>query len=309
MTSSVFYTYTHARFFRSAARACRMLALAGVGLVAVAGCSESVTPMPSLPRTLRPELPAWGVSAHRGASESHPENTLAAIRAAVAAGAQQIEIDVRSTADGELVLMHDIRVDRSTDGHGEVAQLALEQIRKLDAGRWHDARFAGERVPTLAEALDEIPRDRWINLDVKGGADLARRAVRVVSDRGELDRVIFATRRDAPEAVRDYAPEAWICDMDRSTSRRAYIERAAARGADFVQLHSRRGLPDIEEVARANELGLRVNYCCAENARQAAAALRAGIDFPLTDDAPAALADAEVREALSLRGLAQAPTQ
>ncbi|MCP4036078.1 MAG: glycerophosphodiester phosphodiesterase [bacterium] len=296
MTSNVLHT----RFFRSGARACRVLALAGVGLVAVAGCSESVTPMPSLARTLPPELPARGVSAHRGASQSHPENTLAAIRAAVEAGAQQIEIDLRSTADGELVLMHDKRVDRSTDGRGEVAELAFEQLRELDAGEWHDARFAGERIPTLAEALDAIPRDRWINLDVKGGAELARRAVRVVADRGELDRVIFATRRDAPEAVRHFAREAWICDMDRGTSRRAYIENAAARGADFVQLHSRRGLPDIEEVARAHELGLRVNYCCTENARQVAAALRSGIDFPLSDDAPATLADAEVREALSL---------
>src|SRR5215475_6031253 len=77
---------------------------------------------------------------HRGEHLHHPENTMPAYRAAVEAGADFIETDVRTTSDGKLVIMHDATVDRCTDGHGEVSAMTLEQIRKLDAG----AKFPGE---------------------------------------------------------------------------------------------------------------------------------------------------------------------
>jgi glycerophosphoryl diester phosphodiesterase len=93
------------------------------------------------------------VVAHRGFSAVAPENTLVALRMAVAAGATACEFDVRRTADGAIVLMHDKSVDRTTDGTGEVAKLSLAGIRDLDAGSWKSPHFAGERVPTLREAL------------------------------------------------------------------------------------------------------------------------------------------------------------
>lgn len=93
------------------------------------------------------------VVAHRGASHAAPENTLAAFRQAAAEGAHYIEFDVACTADGELVVLHDDTVDRTTDGRGPVRELTLKQLRELDAGRWKGERFAGERVPTLDETL------------------------------------------------------------------------------------------------------------------------------------------------------------
>jgi glycerophosphoryl diester phosphodiesterase len=93
------------------------------------------------------------VSAHRGFSARAPENTLAALERAAAAGATVAEIDVQLTRDSHLVLMHDLTVDRTTDGKGRVADLTLAQIRPLDAGRWFGRDFVGERVPTLDEAL------------------------------------------------------------------------------------------------------------------------------------------------------------
>ena len=89
---------------------------------------------------------------HRGALTHAPENTLAAFELCVRAGCD-IELDVYPTKDGKLAVIHDPTVDRTTNGTGAVASQTLEQIRRLDAGSWFHADFAGERVPTLDEAL------------------------------------------------------------------------------------------------------------------------------------------------------------
>ena len=106
--------------------------------------------------------------AHRGARDSAPENTVAAIRDAVRQGAVWVEIDVMLTRDGAPVVIHDDALDRTTDGHGPVAAATLAEIRALDAGSWFAPRFAGERVPTLAEALETILALRLgLNLEIK----------------------------------------------------------------------------------------------------------------------------------------------
>jgi glycerophosphoryl diester phosphodiesterase len=99
--------------------------------------------------------------AHRGASAHAPENTIAALRLAARQGADAFEIDVQETRDHELILMHDSTLARTTDAETvfpdrspwRVADFTLDEIRRLDAGSWFGAAFAGERVPTLAEAL------------------------------------------------------------------------------------------------------------------------------------------------------------
>ncbi|WP_046468405.1 glycerophosphodiester phosphodiesterase [Allosalinactinospora lopnorensis] len=104
------------------------------------------------------------VVAHRGASGYAPENTLAALRPARAYGAHMVEIDVRTTADGEFVAMHDPTPRRTTDvarvfpdrRSWRVSEFTLAKIRRLDAGSWFGRRFAGEPVPTLEGALDTV---------------------------------------------------------------------------------------------------------------------------------------------------------
>src|SRR5947208_2872789 len=91
---------------------------------------------------------------HRGEHLRHPENTMPAFRAAVDAGADFIEVDVRTTSDGKLVLMHDASVDRRTDGHGDIAALTFDAIRQLDAGIKFGQQFAGVKVPTFDEVLE-----------------------------------------------------------------------------------------------------------------------------------------------------------
>ena len=97
---------------------------------------------------------------HRGASGLAPENTLASFARAVALGVDGVELDVR-LADGEIVVIHDDRVDRTTNGSGLVSEMAFDALRSLDAGE-------GERIPTLAEVLAAVPENVAINVELKG---------------------------------------------------------------------------------------------------------------------------------------------
>ncbi|MCG7343966.1 glycerophosphodiester phosphodiesterase [Sporosarcina sp. ACRSL] len=92
--------------------------------------------------------------AHRGATGYAPENTIAAFDLAVDMKADYIEIDVQRSEDGELVVIHDTTVDRTTDGTGQVGDLSFEELRGLDAGSWFGEQFAGESLPTFEEVLD-----------------------------------------------------------------------------------------------------------------------------------------------------------
>lgn len=93
------------------------------------------------------------VIGHRGAAGSAPENTLAGLRQAKALGCRWVEFDVRLTADGRAVLLHDNRLRRTTDGRGKLTELSLAALRNYDAGARFGPSFAGERVPTLEEAI------------------------------------------------------------------------------------------------------------------------------------------------------------
>ncbi|GAB6990567.1 glycerophosphodiester phosphodiesterase [Paenibacillus pini] len=109
--------------------------------------------------------------AHRGASAYCPENTLAAFIRSLELGATGIETDVQLTKDGELVLIHDETLMRTTDGQGWVKNTTLEEIRTLDAGSWYDPSFKGQRVPTLDELFELVKeRNIIINVELKNGA-------------------------------------------------------------------------------------------------------------------------------------------
>ncbi len=111
------------------------------------------------------------IEAHRGSSTDCPENTMAAFRRAVDLGAPSIELDIHESRDGELVVMHDSTVDRTTDGKGAIAELTVSALRRLDCGRWKGETFAGERVPTLEEVLAFVtPRNVRLNVEVKAFA-------------------------------------------------------------------------------------------------------------------------------------------
>lgn len=107
------------------------------------------------------------VLAHRGASKIAPENTEAAFQKAMQMGADGVELDVQLTKDKKLVVIHDERVDRTTNGIGYVKDLTLKEIKKLDAGSYFSPKFAGEKILTLEEALELTRNSKLINIEIK----------------------------------------------------------------------------------------------------------------------------------------------
>ncbi len=130
------------------------------------------------------------VIAHRGASSLAPENTLAAVRKALDLKVDVVEIDVHRTADGELVVIHDATVDRTTTGSGPVNRYSLEELRSLDAGSWFNRSFAGERIPTLREVLETTKDKATLLIELKGERTEVR-TVELVQELGMADQVII----------------------------------------------------------------------------------------------------------------------
>jgi glycerophosphoryl diester phosphodiesterase len=155
------------------------------------------------------------VIGHRGAAACAPENTLAALRKARALDCRWVEFDVRLTADGEPVLMHDDRLERTTDGRGRVSALSLAALRQYDAGSWFAASFTRERVPTLAEAVTCLT-ELGLGANVELKAERGREAETGTMVADVLARnwppqgpkpLISSFRLDALAAARAHAPE------------------------------------------------------------------------------------------------------
>ena len=154
------------------------------------------------PPEKRTSVEGWPrIFAHRGASTRAPENTLEAFRAAVEEGAGGLELDVRLTRDGRVVVLHDETVDRTTDGAGAVGRMTLSELRGLDAGyhftpdggRTHPFRGRGVRVPTLAEVLREFPGVR-VNIDIKQRhPPAAENVLRALTEAGAEERVLVVS--------------------------------------------------------------------------------------------------------------------
>lgn len=145
----------------------------------------------------------FSVVAHRGASGYEPENTLRSIRRAIEMGVDAVEVDVRLTADGYPVVIHDETVDRTTNGTGRVDEMTLDEIRSLDAGK-------GERIPLIEEVLNEVNGKVFLYIELKV-VEAALPVLDRVLERDMLDEVLFISF--LPEAlarVKERAPEAHI---------------------------------------------------------------------------------------------------
>ena len=107
------------------------------------------------------------VIAHRGDVSSAPENTLSAFQRAWSIGADGVELDVRLTRDDQLVVFHDRKVDRTSNGQGRVRAHTLAEMRSLDVGSWFSSNFRGEQAPLLDEVFELLPHDYLINVELK----------------------------------------------------------------------------------------------------------------------------------------------
>lgn len=151
--------------------------------------------------------------AHRGASADAPENTLPAFEAALAAGADALELDVHMAADGALVVIHDPALGRTTNGRGFVGAHTLADLRRLDAGAWFGPAFAGTAVPTLEEVVALARGRARLFVEIKGGSDfypgIESAVIRCLEEGGALREAVVASfDHPALLAVRSAAPGA-----------------------------------------------------------------------------------------------------
>ena len=138
---------------------------------------------------------AQRIIAHRGASQNAPENTIAAIEEAVNQNADYLEIDVHLSKDGDIIVIHDSSVNRTTDGSGKVNALTTKEIKKLDAGSWFSNEFKGEKIPTLNEVFKEASSQIKIIIEFKYGNDkypqIEEKAIKLIKEFNLEDRIIL----------------------------------------------------------------------------------------------------------------------
>jgi glycerophosphoryl diester phosphodiesterase len=139
------------------------------------------------------------VAAHRGASGTAPENTMAAFREAIESGVGMIEIDVQFTADGKAIVYHDATLQRTSNSYGKLDDLSYDKIRELDAGSWFDSKFSGERIPLLIEVLEFVKGQVYLSIEIKARkpdenlpANLSK-LVRVIDEYNLIDYIVFAS--------------------------------------------------------------------------------------------------------------------
>jgi glycerophosphoryl diester phosphodiesterase len=140
---------------------------------------------------------ATRVFGHRGAQSDAPMNTIPAFLLAAEQGAHGTELDVHLSEDGVPVVIHDETVDATTDGSGEVTDMTVADLKKLDAGAWFREDFAGTQIPTLAEVFEAVGQRLYINVEIKGfSADdtrLEQAVIQCIRDHHMTERVIISS--------------------------------------------------------------------------------------------------------------------
>lgn len=226
------------------------------------------------------------VIAHRGASAAAPENTLAAFRRAREEGARWIECDVKLTADGRPVVLHDDTLDRTTDGAGPVADAPLEVIGALDAGGWFAESFRGEPVPTLEEMLDLLADlGLGANIEIKPCPGRERETAEVVA------RVVAAQGRDVPVLFSSFSRESLAAAREAAPAipRGLLVEglpedwRPAAESLDVVALHVDHGPLQADQVAAMHAAGYRVLAWTVNGEAEARRLTEWGVNTVITD--------------------------
>ena len=272
-------------------RGCRVASL--LALFALAG----VTILGCVTRPVPPKMPVRGLCAHRGDAAAFPENTVPAIEAAAKKGAAMVEIDVKRCKTGELVLMHDSSVDRTTTGKGKISELTFDEIRSFDAGVKKDPKFAGIKVPTFDEAMDCLPKEGiWVNIHCKE-ADVAREVTAKLKAKGRVGQSFITGRENIAKAAREVVPDIKVCVFYRPGGGyvkkftdevlQAYVDYAKRNNFQFIQ-HGK-ALRDAPAYRDFRAHGGMVNYCFANTEEDAKKIYALGLDFALTDNLDAML--------------------
>jgi glycerophosphoryl diester phosphodiesterase len=223
-------------------------------------------------------------SAHRGDQRIAPENTVPAFRLAAEKGAHQIEFDVTISRDGELVIMHDPTVDRTTSGSGLVTELTFAELRSFDAGSWKAPEYAGTHIPTFREVLDAAPPPVVLNCHLREAPGVVEETMRQVLELGRVEQCVLAASSTQAATAQTMCNDVLICYMDRQGPPNTdYPQRAIDFGADYLQIW---GWDESmgEACERLHAAGVKVNYFGTEDPAMMRKLIDAQVDYILTDD-------------------------
>ena len=238
------------------------------------------------------QMPFPRLCAHRGFIPAAPENTIPCIAVALSMGAAEIEIDVRPTKDGILVISHDPHVRRLTDSDGIIQQMTYEELRKLDLGRKYAPYYEGVSYATLEEVFQHFPRRAIFNLHVKPleGVSDYRPIIRQIMELAQkydcMEHFYFASEGvEILEAARDIAPQIERCALTPETgyvTGEMVVETAIKYGCSRFQ--SLRQYMTESVIEKAHKAGIKCNLFYSDEPEDAKEWLKKGIDVILTDN-------------------------
>jgi glycerophosphoryl diester phosphodiesterase len=220
------------------------------------------------------------IIAHRGASASAPENTLASVRRAIEEGTDWVEIDVQETADGQVVVFHDSDFMKLAGVDRKIWEVTVDELETIDVGSNFDSQFKDERVPTLAQVLETCKGKAGVNIELKyygHNQQLEQRVIDLVESHEMTDDVIFMSlKRDAVTKMKELRPE-WKTGLLLSVS---FGDLRNLR-ADFLAINARFASRSL--IRRAHELDKQVFVWTVNDPVTMAVMVGRGVDGLITD--------------------------
>ena len=243
---------------------------------------------------MRIEFSTPTIFAHRGSSLEAPENTLAAFQLAVDQGAHGIELDAQLTADGQVVVIHDHSVDRTTNGTGLVAELSLEEIKTLDAGSHLNESFRNETIPTLDEVFENFGKQILINVELKNDTapfnKLAEKVAQVVSKHKLESQLLFSSFNPfALRSIKHHLPDSYCGQLTIPGiygSILSYLDRIVVK---CEALHPASKAVTSELIQEQHEAGKRIHAYTVNHPMEMLKLFKLGIDGIFTDNPKLAL--------------------
>ena len=232
------------------------------------GCASTPVASP-LSSFLDSDLPKQGISAHRGGQLGCPINTIGAFQRSICLGVHQLELDVRATVDDVIVVSHD-DLAKGQDKALHISESTFQQLKELVLAPCQE-ETQPQHISSLEQALAIMPRNIWINVDIKNNnPHVGKLVAEIVAKTDRFDQVIFAAREEAVHPIRQVAENAgrksWIANMNRGLLRSQYVEATIQSGAEFIQLVEVpylpfiRGIPTEATITQLHNAGVRVNY-------------------------------------------------
>lgn len=235
------------------------------------------------------EFPTPLLLGHRGAKNYAPENTLVAFNLALEQGADGVELDVKLSADGHVMVHHDVTVDRTTDGTGRVSELPLSALRDLDAGSFFSEKFRGEKIPTLDEVFESIGKRAFINVELTNYAtprdELVQKVCELVRRHALQERILFSSffAGNLKKAAR-FLPEVPRGLLTQVSLLGSWARSFGFYFGDYAALHPFISDVTAQQVQRVHKLKRRINVWTVNTQADLRRMLAWGVDGLITDD-------------------------